>query len=524
MNDRVKTTQPSLPQPDMTDDELQATMERAFHSTVGVILASQDISAVIAHLREALRPLAAVVVHAEGGTPADIERAAKGMAIRLAYELWNTTPIPENHFRPRKLAPPERNAPCPCGSQRKYKQCCGAGDEGPLILPPDEMLTRTLDHLPRERLGEAVRHGVSPHMLALVAERWFDEQRFDDVIALLAPLFVDSARLDERAADAANVLMNCYLVLEQDEARLALIERLKKSTDRVLRSTALQREATVCSDRGDVRGAWRAFNEARHLTPDDPSLSHLEVLLLLAEGRDIEARDRVEYWTAVLARDPHHDNQVLIEALHALVADSQDGFDDLLAELPQDYPERRLLLHIALEDIDPPIWRRVEVENTITFDDLHQVIQAAMGWEDAHLHLFEIGDYRIGMGENYDDPFDEGVLPGERIELGQVIGRRRSFIYEYDFGDSWRHRITIEKRLPSDPLRRPAILLDGERACPPEDCGGVPGYYAILNAKLAPRSAESREILDWLGPYNPASFKLAKHRKQVDGLFEPIWD
>ncbi len=196
--------------------------------------------------------------------------------------------------------------------------------------------------------------------------------------------------------------------------------------------------------------------------------------------------------------------------------------DAPLDDLPQDYPERRLVLHIALEGIDPPIWRRVEVENTLSFEALHHVIQAAMGWEDAHLHEFKVGDYRIGMGDSYDNPFDDEVLPGEHVELGQVIGRRRSFSYEYDFGDGWRHRITIEKRLPSDPLRKPAALLDGERACPPEDCGGVPGYYNILEAKRTPRSAESREILDWLGPYQPGVFKLAKHQKQVDALFKRI--
>lgn len=520
MNDRPPPTMPSMQKPALNDDDLQTIMERAFDSTVGVILASNDISTVIEHLREALHPLAAAVVTADGGTPAEIDRAAKGMAIRLAYELWNATPIPENHFRPRKLAPPERNAPCPCGSQRKYKQCCGAGNEGSLILPPDEMLARTLDHLPKERLGEPVQHGVSPHMLALVAVRWAFEQRFDDVIALLEPLFVDPGKLDERAADAVNTLMNSYLALQQHEARKALIERLKGSSNRVLRSTVLQREAMVLSDQGDVQGAWNAFHEAQRLTPDDPSLSHLEVLLLLADGRKIEARDRVEYWSMVLASDPRHDNRALIETLHILVADSE--VDSLLDDLPQDYPERRLVLHIALEDIDPPIWRRVEVENTLTFEDLHHVIQAAMGWEDAHLHEFEVGDYRIGMGGEFDDPFNDQPLPGEDVELGQVIGRRRSFMYEYDFGDGWRHRITIEKRLPSAPQRKPATLLEGERACPPEDCGGVPGYYNILDAKRTPRSEESREILDWLGPYNPESFKLAKHQKMIDGLFERV--
>jgi Plasmid pRiA4b ORF-3-like protein. len=279
------------------------------------------------------------------------------------------------------------------------------------------MLGRVLDHLPRTRLGEPVAQGVSPHMLALVASRWCDEQRFDDVIALLEPLFIDLGKLDERAADAANILMNCYLARQQYDARNALVERLKKSHNRVLRSAGLQREATVCSDRGDVRNAWRAFNEARHLTPDDPSLSHLEVLLLRAEGRDIEARERADYWMAVLAADPRHDNRALIEALHALVAEA--AADDPLDDLPQDYPERRLVLHIALEGIDPPIWRRVEVENTLSFEALHHVIQAAMGWEDAHLHEFKVGDYRIGMGDSYDDPFDDGSCPARTSNSGR---------------------------------------------------------------------------------------------------------
>lgn len=493
-------------------------MNRIFDRGVGVILESNDFPTLLAHLQQALRPLAAAfAAEAEDATPGDVERAARGLATHIAFELWNTTPIPDNHFRPRKLARPERNTPCPCGSGHKYKQCCGAVDTPPLVLPPDEMLARVLGHLPREGLADV---GAPPQVLGLVAERWFDERRFDDVVALLEPIFADPAKLDERAEHAANILLNSYLTLQRCEQRDALLARLEKAPDRILRSTALQRAATIRSDCGDSAGAWQAFKEAQRLTPDDPTLSHLEVLLLLADGRRDEARARVEFWSAKLARDPDYDHHPLIEALHALV--EGDAIGDLLDELPRDYPERRLLLHIALEDIEPPIWRRLEVENTLSFAALHHLIQTAMGWEDAHLHEFEVGDYRIGNIAEYDNPYGETVLPGEEVELGQVIGRRRSFTYVYDFGDDWRHRITIEKRLPSDPLRRPAALIDGARACPPEDCGGVYGYSRILEAKRAPRSAESRELLQWLGPYQPEAFKLASHQKRIDALFRRL--
>lgn len=507
--------------PCLNDPErkLQEMMELALDSGVGVILESHDFPALLAHLKRALHPLAtAIAADAGVSDPDDLEAVTNGMAVHTAYDLWNATPIPENGFRPHKLAHPERNSPCPCGSQRKYGQCCGGIEHSGLMLSPEEMLVRVLDHLSQAGISAVVALGAPPQVLGLLADRWLENERFEDIVALLAPLFADLRKLDERAEYAANALMTSYLELQQYEARNDLIMRLKKSPDRVLRSTALQREATICSDNDDTRGAWRAFNEAQGLTPDDPSLSHLEVLLLLAEGREAEACARVEFWSARLARDPEHDNHDLIDALHALV---ETSFHDPLDDLPQDFPQRRLLLHIALEGIEPPIWRRLEVENTLCFAELHHLIQTAMGWENAHLHEFEVGEYRIGISDD-DNPFDDEVLPGEDVELGQVIGRRKRFAYLYDFGDGWRHRITIEKRLPSDPQRKPATLIDGERACPPEDCGGVSGYQRILHAKQTPRSTETRELLDWLGPYQPEAFKLAKHQKQIDAMFKRI--
>lgn len=509
-------------------------MTRAFDSGVGVILESNDFSALLAHLQQALRPLAEV---GDAGAE-DVARTARALATHMAYELWNTTPIPENHFRPRKLPCPERNAPCPCGSGRKYKQCCGGVDRPALTQPPDDMLARVLEHLPPERLGELVARGAPPRVLAEIAEHWFDEARYDEVAGLLEPLFANPARLDERVAPAASLLIATYAQQGREDARDALIERLKKAPDRGLRSLALQREASILADRGEFPGAWRAFRAAQRLDPQDPTFAHLEVLLLMAEGRKEEARSRANLWAAdLLARSPGKEYLPMIEALHAIVDageedDEDDGIDGdderteeviaLLAALPGEYPARRLVLHIALEGIEPPIWRRLEVENTLTFEALHLLIQNAMGWENAHLHEFSVGDYRIGNSPDFDATFDEVVLPGEEVGLGQVIDRHKGFSYLYDFGDGWLHRITIEQRLPSAPQRAPAVLVDGARACPPEDCGGIPGYQRILAARRGEAGAEGDELRSWYAGYDPEAFELAAHQRMLENLFEPL--
>ena len=113
-------------------------------------------------------------------------------------------------------------------------------------------------------------------------------------------------------------------------------------------------------------------------------------------------------------------------------------------------------------------------------------------------------------------------MPGEEVELGQVIGRHKGFRYLYDFGDGWLHRITIEKRLPSAPQRVPAVLIDGARACPPEDCGGIPGYQRSLAARRGEIAAEGDETLEAYADLGPEDFALAPYQRIVASLFEPI--
>lgn len=141
--------------------------------------------------------------------------------------------------------------------------------------------------------------------------------------------------------------------------------------------------------------------------------------------------------------------------------------------------ERLYLLKIALKDIEPEIWRSFVVPADITLDRLHDVIQIVMGWEDYHLHEFIINKKRYTEGpETKEEGFEEG-----QFRLGDLIKENGSvFSYQYDFGDSWQHDLIVEDNSYEHPgLDSPVECMDGERACPPEDIGGVPGYLELCS-------------------------------------------
>jgi hypothetical protein len=141
-------------------------------------------------------------------------------------------------------------------------------------------------------------------------------------------------------------------------------------------------------------------------------------------------------------------------------------------------------IKVTLFDTEPPVWRRLLVPARLTLAQFHDVLQAAMGWEDCHLHEYCIGKERFGT-PNPEDLF-MGMTPviNERtVPLSTVLGRLGAkAMYTYDFGDSWEHRIVLEKRLPADPNLTYPLCTGGQRACPPEDCGGIPGFYNLVEA------------------------------------------
>ncbi|HZZ33396.1 MAG TPA: plasmid pRiA4b ORF-3 family protein [Phenylobacterium sp.] len=160
-------------------------------------------------------------------------------------------------------------------------------------------------------------------------------------------------------------------------------------------------------------------------------------------------------------------------------------------------------LRIELVDTDPPIWREVEIPTSITLKILHDVVQAAMGWFDYHLWEFRVG------GKTYGLPMDEdwGTEPRQnaaKVILSEVLKPGRTVIgYTYDFGDDWAHKLIVSDiRAPAPGLFYPRFRA-GERACPPEDCGGIPGFYDLLTARADPADPEHAEVLEWLGDYDP---------------------
>ena len=183
-------------------------------------------------------------------------------------------------------------------------------------------------------------------------------------------------------------------------------------------------------------------------------------------------------------------------------------------------------LKITLAEVKPPIWRRLRVPGEANLGWLHAVIQVAMGWTNSHLHQFTSGgtvysDPGFDLDELEDDPkiFDE-----RQATLQKIAPKLKSvLVYEYDFGDSWDHFITVEKILPPDPAVAPgAECLDGARACPPEDCGGVCGYADLLKILRDPGHEEHQSMLDWLGrPFDPEVFNRDSTNKHLRMLRWP---
>jgi len=182
-------------------------------------------------------------------------------------------------------------------------------------------------------------------------------------------------------------------------------------------------------------------------------------------------------------------------------------------------------IHVTLEDIEPPIWRRLVVPIPATLADLHRILQAAMGWTDSHLYQFEIGGLRFGDIENlnqYRFQGDAQAFDASEVRLRDFIfqcNNQPVFHYVYDFGDDWRHRVALEKLLSLLPAPKVATCVDGARCCPPEDVGGPPGYFEFLRVLITPEPdeiEEQRHLKRWSGgKFNPERFDVIKTDKEV---------
>jgi len=164
-------------------------------------------------------------------------------------------------------------------------------------------------------------------------------------------------------------------------------------------------------------------------------------------------------------------------------------------------------LKVVLQGTRPPVWRRFLIPSRATLEDLHVVLQRIMGWHNYHLHQFERDGVLYGTSDR-----GHGVrrVSETRTKLHQVLRQpKEQMMYEYDFGDSWVHTVTLEKILPFEPDRDYPVITAGRRACPPEDVGGVFGYAVMLEALADPGHEDHEHFMEWVGEeYDPEAFDM----------------
>jgi len=160
------------------------------------------------------------------------------------------------------------------------------------------------------------------------------------------------------------------------------------------------------------------------------------------------------------------------------------------------------ILKVKIVDVTPQVWRRVVVNDELTFMQLHNVLQISLGWLSYHMFSFEVGDYRLDY-----DPLDENdvELNVNDIKLSEMpLNEKMKFQYIYDFGDYWEHEITIEKITDKGPIL--PVCKAGNNNCPIEDCGGPEAYVRLVKQLKSGKMDE--ETRAWVGAFDPKEFDI----------------
>jgi hypothetical protein len=207
---------------------------------------------------------------------------------------------------------------------------------------------------------------------------------------------------------------------------------------------------------------------------------------------------------------------------------------DNIIPFPRQKPRRTLRFQIELLMMPRPVWRLIEVPDNYTFWDLHVAIQSAMGWEDRHLHMFAIDDPHSGQDLLFGIP-DDSDFHGSRQLLPSWVHAVRDYfrpdlppaLYTYDFGDDWEHEVSLAPPGATEGEAAAPLCLGGEGACPPEDCGGPPGYEQLLATLNDPDADDHEDVLAWVGGpfdpdrFDPASVRFADPQRRWQELFDP---
>jgi hypothetical protein len=222
---------------------------------------------------------------------------------------------------------------------------------------------------------------------------------------------------------------------------------------------------------------------------------------------------------SMLGTIPGHDDQhpggITAQRLGSSHAGSRSLAAPTKRKAPMKSPASIYELKVTLRDTRPPIWRRIRVRSDVTLFKLHTILQFVMGWMDGHMHQFVAKTKVYGRP---DPEFPESENE-KKVLLGQVLRKPKDgLVYEYDFGDGWEHAVVLEQVLEVEPGGKYPYVVDGRRACPPEDCGGTGGYEHLLEVLEDAGHPEHAEMVEWVGgSFDPEAFDVGEINRGFHG-------
>ena len=186
------------------------------------------------------------------------------------------------------------------------------------------------------------------------------------------------------------------------------------------------------------------------------------------------------------------------------------------------------ILKVELVDSEPLIWRRIHIDGRARLNAFHHVLQATMGWTDSHLHEFTIREKRYAKPDEEDQFLEIKTFDESKFRLNQLLETGDVFEYLYDYGDSWQHRISVESILDieNDDDNAGRVWIEaGQRACPPEDAGGMGGYQdSLTTLKDRPNSEAAKEMREWAGlDFDPERFDRKAANAALDRMLWNGW-
>lgn len=233
----------------------------------------------------------------------------------LARAFWSTVPLPSNRWRPRSLPKTNRNASCHCGSGRKHKHCCANLGDVELPFEPEMLAALAIQHAPPEAFSPDSIRQIPPFALAQAALFWEEQGQHEQTVRVLSALFEHPEHLDERHEYAFDILMDALQQLGQNKHRYQLAERIASHRNKDLSTAARARMISILSDQGEFEHGWELLRQAQRDDPDNPALFHLELIVLLGEGRTEEARLRAPLLARRARKLGYEDLASVLEAL-----------------------------------------------------------------------------------------------------------------------------------------------------------------------------------------------------------------